>query len=100
MMDGLGVEGEEALVILKVGVLWSMQRRTRARSRGINQSFVAIHLYHEPRYRVQPCLQAQRSWWTIGKPKCSAHVTLSFKKVGPTHTGRFAERRARADLRG
>jgi hypothetical protein len=57
-----------------------------------------VHLYHEPRYRVQPSLQAQRSWWTIGKPKVRLRYP-ELENVGPTHTGRFAERRARADLR-
>lgn len=50
------------------------------------------HLYHSicttsHAPGSSPSLQAQRSWWTIGKPKSSAHVTLSSSR-GRAHTHR------------
>lgn len=46
------------------------------RKGGINNSFEPF-VYRKPRYRVQPSLQAQRSWWITRKTKSSAHVALS-----------------------
>ena len=95
MVGDLSVEGR-ILVVYESWTVWYGVGKGESKKEPEGST---DHLYHSicttsHATGSSPSLQAQRSWWTIGKPKSSAHVTISSSR-GRAHTHRSLRGEAR-----